>query len=393
MRLRPLLVVGTRAEAVKMAPVALACRAAGSAIDAALCTTGQHGELVADVLAHFACPAQFDLAAMRPRQSLAQLTARLVARLDRLAARLRPDCLVAVGDTNTVLATALVACSRRCPLVHVEAGLRTGNLQAPWPEEFNRRVTTLAATLHCAATPAAAARLIDEGIAPAQIRVTGNTAIDALQWSLASAARDRRERPPWISELGSRRLVLVTCHRRESFGRTLAGIVRAIRVLAKRQPDVVFIWPVHPNPHVVAAAGALERLPNVWLLPPLGYGDFVELMRRAELILTDSGGIQEEAPSLGVPCLVLREVTERPEAVECGANELVGTAPEAIVRRCSERLRIPRLVSASHVNPYGDGHAAERIVEWMLSALHPALARLGGAAPAATPNNSQASSR
>lgn len=357
MPLRPLLVVGTRAEAIKMAPVALACARRGAAVAPWLCLTGQHRDLVGEVLEHFGLAADFDLGCMAEDGNPATLAARLIERLDGLIGDLAPDYVVAVGDTTSVLAAAMAAFYRRRPLVHVEAGLRTDDLDAPWPEEFNRRVATIAATLHCAATGAAAERLRREGVADGHILVTGNTSIDALRWTLrrlgAAAGRDEPT-------------VLLTCHRRESFGAPLAGIVAAVAELARRFPEVLFTWPVHPNPCVGRALGPLAGIANVQLLPPAPYPGFVDLMRRARLILTDSGGVQEEAPTLGTPCLVLRDATERPEAIAAGMNELVGTSPAAILERASALLTAPRQRRAWRANPYGDGRAGERIVDWML---------------------------
>lgn len=375
MPLRPLLVLGTRAEAIKMAPIAQACARRKAAVAPWICTTGQHRELVAEALDHFQLRADFDLAVMEPNQDLARLTARLIERLDRVIADLNPDYVVAVGDTTSVLAATICSFYRRVKFVHVEAGLRTDDLDAPWPEEFNRRVATIGAALHCAATPAAAARLAREGVSPADILVTGNTSIDALRWTLKQSASDGwgraaarpRSAATRNSSVDAERMVLVTCHRRESFGPTLAGIVAAVAELAETFPDTLFCWPVHPNPSVRAATAPLAALANVELLPPAPYAGFVDLMRRATLILTDSGGVQEEAPTLGTPCLVLRDTTERPEAIASGANELVGTSPETIVARASALLQRRATKKKSGANPYGDGRAAERIVDWMLS--------------------------
>jgi UDP-N-acetylglucosamine 2-epimerase (non-hydrolysing) len=277
------------------------------------------------------------------------------------------------------MAAALAAFLRHIPLVHVEAGLRTGNLQAPWPEEMNRRVASLAATLHCAPTERAAANLRAEGIPPATIHVTGNTVIDALlhtrERERANAAHWRRQYPM----LADRRMVLITGHRRENLGNGgLQRVCQAVAALARRFTDVEFLYPVHLNPQVQSAVRPLlAGLPNVWLVEPASYPAFVWLMERSHLILTDSGGIQEEAPSLGKPVLVTRDTTERPEAVEAGAVELVGTDVERIITRAAVLLTDPAAHRIS-LNPYGDGHAAGRIVDLMLQSFphlspHPKL--------------------
>jgi UDP-N-acetylglucosamine 2-epimerase (non-hydrolysing) len=365
--LQPLIVLGTRPEAIKLAPVVRACRATQGQIAPIVCHTGQHRELVAPLLEYFDLRPGVLLDVMRPDQTLSGLTARLLEALDGVVQRHSPDCLIAQGDTTTCLAAALVAFYRRLPLVHVEAGLRTGNLDAPWPEEFNRRVVSLATTLHCAPTPRAAAALRQEGIADAAIAVTGNTVIDALLWTVSrrrAAANPEADR--LLARFGDRRLVLITGHRRESFGEGLRQILSAIVELARKYADVWFVYPVHPNPRVMEPVQALlSGLPNVVLLPPLDYPDFVGLLDRAAIVLTDSGGIQEEAPSLGKPVLVTRETTERPEAVESGWAELVGTDRSRIVAAVSRRLEQPALENGrpAQQNPFGDGHAAERIVE------------------------------
>ncbi|MEX2121731.1 MAG: UDP-N-acetylglucosamine 2-epimerase (non-hydrolyzing) [Pirellulales bacterium] len=367
--LRAFLTFGTRPEAIKMAPIIDECRRRSDEIETVVCLTGQHRELLAQVTDYFDIRADVDLAVMRPDQSPAEVTARCLAELDGQLARIRPHCVVAQGDTSTVMAAALAAFLRRIPLVHVEAGLRTGNLLSPWPEEMNRRVASLAATLHCAPTMRAAANLEAEGVLPSNIHVTGNTVIDAL---LSTRQRERANAAHWqrqFAMLGDRRLVLVTGHRRENLGAGLERVCQAIATLATRFPDVVFLYPVHLNPRVQSAVRPLlAGLANVQLVEPVGYPAFVWLMDRSHLILTDSGGIQEEAPSLGKPVLVTRDTTERPEAVEAGAVELVGTDVERIVSRTTLLLTDREAYAQRRidVNPYGDGQAARRIVELML---------------------------
>jgi UDP-N-acetylglucosamine 2-epimerase (non-hydrolysing) len=370
--LRPLLVIGTRPEAIKMAPVVQQCRTSAD-MTPVVCFTGQHREMLAQVAEYFGITADVDLALMRPNQGLTEFTSSCLQALHTTVQQHRPDCLVAQGDTTTVLCTAMVAFHSRLPLVHVEAGLRTGNLQAPWPEEFNRRVAGLTAALHCAPTQRAAENLLREGTPSQSVIVTGNTVIDALMWT---AERERgnggtrwREKHAALEE---RRMVLITGHRRENFGTGMEHICQAVRGLASRFPDVDFVYPVHLNPHVREPVfRLLGRLSNVHLVPPASYPEFVWLMDRATLILTDSGGVQEEAPSLGKPVLVMRETTERPEAVDAGAVELVGTRPERLMQAVANLLDNPQEYARRQIreNPYGDGRAAARIVAQMRSRL------------------------
>ena len=352
-----------------MAPVVHECRRRAGEVEAIVCLTGQHRRMLAQVIEYFDIRADVDLELMQPDQTLAGLTARCLESLDEVLMRVAPGCVAAQGDTTTVMAAALVAFYRRVPLVHVEAGLRTGNLQAPWPEELNRRVADLVTSLYCAPTPRAAQALLAEG-APAQaVHVTGNTVIDAL---LATIQRERASAGRWEAKyamLADRPMILITGHRRESFGQGFEEICRAIATLAKQFPHCEFVYPVHLNPHVQEPVRrVLGHRPNIHLLEPAAYPEFVWLMDRSTLILTDSGGVQEEAPSLGKPVLVMRHTTERPEAVEAGAARLVGTSAEAIVQGVATLLTDPAQYAACRIehNPYGDGHAAERIVDLML---------------------------
>ncbi len=359
-----LFVLGTRPEAIKLAPLVSACAQCDKIARSTVCTTGQHREMLAGVLEYFGVGVDVDLALMRRDQSLADLTARTLQGVRDTLLEQRPDCIVVQGDTTTAMAAALAAFYEHVPVVHVEAGLRTGNLLAPWPEELNRRIVTLSAAVHCAPTQRAADALAAEGVSPARIHVTGNTVVDAL---LATVARERQNSARWRAKhaaLGDAPLVLITGHRRENFGGGLARLCQAIGQLAAQFPRAQFIYPVHLNPSVQGTVrGALSGLPNVHLTPPAPYPEFVWLMDRAMLILTDSGGIQEEAPSLGTPVLVMRDSTERPEALASGLVELVGTRVEVIVERAGRLLSAPPdRERPAAANPYGDGQAAGRIV-------------------------------
>lgn len=364
--LRPLIVLGTRPEAIKLAPLILSCQQ-HVAVAPIVCSTGQHREMLDQVLGYFDIRPEIDLGLMKPGQTLAGLTAACIDALDRVVVEQNPDAIVVQGDTTTVMASSIVGFYRRIPIVHVEAGLRTGDLMAPWPEEFNRRVTGIVTTLHCAPTQGAADALRREQVSASSIRVTGNTVIDAL---LMAVKRERGRGDEWLQAypmVDRGPVLLVTGHRRESFGEGLANICGALRDLATRHQDLQIIYPVHLNPNVSGPVReSLAGLSNIHLMPPADYPLFVWLMDRATIVLTDSGGVQEEAPSLGHPVLVTREKTERPEAVEAGLAELVGTDREKIVARVSELLAAPKLMAPPAVNPYGDGNAAARIVAWML---------------------------
>jgi UDP-N-acetylglucosamine 2-epimerase (non-hydrolysing) len=350
--------IGTRPEAIKMAPVIRAFRAAPWARCRVL-FTAQHRELVAPMFAFFGIEPDIDLDIMRPDQSLVELTSRLLPAVHDAIARERPDMVLAQGDTTTVLATALASFYRGIPFAHVEAGLRTGRLSAPFPEEANRVLAGHLSALHFAPTASARDNLIREGISDDSIIVTGNTVIDAL---LLAASRDV---PIGVDLDPAKRTILVTAHRRDSFGEPIRRICRAVAELHERFPDVEVIWPVHPNPSVKPVVErALSGLPRVRLCAPLAYGPFVAAMKRATLILTDSGGVQEEAPALGKPVLVLREESERPEAIASGVARLVGHDPDAILSEASRLLHDPDAYRsmARGVSPYGDGRASQRIV-------------------------------
>lgn len=341
-------VVGTRPEAIKLAPVVLAVRAAGAAVR--LCATGQHQTLAADALSWFGLAP--DLGLGPHPADLDGLCGSLLTGIGAALAAERPDRVIVQGDTISALAGALAAHHHCLPVAHVEAGLRTGDLAAPWPEEGNRRLIAALADLHFAPTAGAAAALRAENVPAAAIRVTGNTGIDALRWM-----RERRAAP--APRADRRKLILVTCHRRESFGPGLARIAEALRTIAAR-PDVLIALPLHPNPAVRAALGGLA---GIRLLTPLAYPEFVQWLAAAHIVLTDSGGVQEEAPALGVPVLVLRDTTERPEGIAAGTARLVGTCTRRIVAETCRLLDDPTAhaaMSRAH-SPYGDGQAAQRI--------------------------------
>ena len=361
---RALLVIGTRPEAIKMAPVVQACRLHESGVEPVVCFTGQHSEMLTQVADYFGIESDVDLKLMRPNQTLAGLTARALEGLDEALVRFQPDCVVAQGDTTSVMVASMAAFYRQLPFVHVEAGLRTGNIQSPWPEEFNRRVVGLTTALHCAPTKRAAQNLLAEGASPQLVKVVGNTVIDALLWTVS---RERRRDAEWrekYAALGERRMVLITGHRRENFGEKFEDICGAIKTLAQRFDDVAFVYPVHLNPNARAPVfRMLGDQRNVQLIDPAPYPEFVWLMDRSHLVLTDSGGVQEEAPSLKKPVLVMRDSTERQEAVDAGAARLVGTSQSAIVNAAHELLTDEHAYARcqAEANPYGDGWSAARI--------------------------------
>lgn len=362
--MRILTIVGTRPEAIKMAPVIreLACHP--DSVQSIVCSTGQHREMLQQMFALFNITPDVELDIMQPDQSPSLVAARVLQGLDPLLQRLQPDWLLVQGDTTTVMAAALAAHHRRVRVGHVEAGLRTYDRANPFPEEMNRVVADHVSDLHFAPTPQARDNLLREGIDAGSIFVTGNTVIDAL---LSIAGQPA---PPEVDRLlsGDRQTILVTAHRRENHGPALEQICHALCQLAARG-DVHIIYAVHPNPHVWEPVHqALAAVPAITLVPSLQYASLVHLMKRCRLILTDSGGIQEEAPSLGVPVLVLRQTTERPEAIDAGAAMLVGTDAAAIVAHASRLLDDDHAHSqmARAVNPYGDGSAARKIVSILL---------------------------
>ncbi|SIP96185.1 UDP-N-Acetylglucosamine 2-epimerase [Aquipseudomonas alcaligenes] len=349
-----------------MAPLLHALQADGG-FEVRLCVTAQHRQMLDEVLALFELSADHDLDAMTEGQSLNGLCARLLEGLDGVLAAEQPDLVLVHGDTSTCAMASLAAFQRGIPLAHIEAGLRTGNLQAPWPEEANRRLTTLLATLHFAPTESARRNLLAEGVADSAICVTGNTVVDALLWVCRHLqALDWRPAEGPLAQLPEAEpLVLITGHRRENFGAGFEQICEALAELARRYPQVRFVYPVHLNPQVRDPVyRLLGGIANLQLLPPQDYRHFVWLMQRASLILTDSGGVQEEAPSLHRPVLLMRATTERPEAVAAGCVRLVGTDAAHIVAEVSRLLDDPSAAQAmrSAGNPYGDGLACSRIL-------------------------------
>jgi UDP-N-acetylglucosamine 2-epimerase (non-hydrolysing) len=368
-----LTVFGTRPEAIKMAPVVMRLQR-NPAVEHKLCVTAQHRQMLDQVLQLFELKPDFDLNVMRPNQSLGQLSARILEGLDPVLASWEPDLVLVHGDTSTTFLATLASFYRRIPVGHVEAGLRTGNLQSPWPEEANRVLTGQLATFHFSPTTQAADNLLRAGVSEEKVWVTGNTVIDAL--FLVKQRLDSDEalregcatRFPFLNP--SRRLVLITGHRRESFGDGFQRICEAIRIAAQEHPEVDWVYPVHLNPNVMEPVNRiLGSLCNVHLIEPLDYLPFVYLMDRSHVILTDSGGVQEEAPSLGKPVLVMRDNTERPEAVAAGTVQLVGTRTEKILAGLRSLLNDSeayRAMAHAH-NPYGDGLASERIESILLS--------------------------
>ena len=362
-------VLGTRPEAIKMAPVIRELESHSDRVRSVVCSVGQHREMLDQVLQLFQIKPDYELELMQANQTLSQLTAASFTALDKVVSETKPDWVCAQGDTTTVFVAAMVAFYHRIAFGHVEAGLRTGDRQNPFPEELNRRIADMVASLYFAPTERARQGLLREGFPERDIHVTGNTVVDALN-DVAAREYDWRSGPLSTLPL-DRRLVLITAHRRESFGEPFRKLCLAIRELAHTfaGDSVHFVYPVHLNPNVQQPVRKiLSGLPNVSLIEPLDYLSLVHLMKRSTLILTDSGGIQEEAPSLRVPVLVMRDATERPEGVEAGVVRLVGTQRCRIVKEAERLLRDPvaRERMATGVNPYGDGKAAARIVSILL---------------------------
>jgi UDP-N-acetylglucosamine 2-epimerase (non-hydrolysing) len=375
MSLKILCVFGTRPEAIKMAPLAMAL-AVDKRFEAKVCVTGQHREMLDQVLDLFGLKPSYDLSVMRPGQDLSDITTAVLQGMKTVLGEFRPDMVLVHGDTATTFAATLAAYYQQIPVAHVEAGLRTGNLYSPWPEEANRKLTGALATIHFAPTETSRHNLLREGIDPAAIHVTGNTVIDALLEVVAKLdttevlQKQLREQFAFLRE--GKRVILVTGHRRESFGDGFERICQALAETAKAFPDVEIVYPVHLNPNVREPVNRLlAGIENIHLIEPLDYLPFVYLMNRAYLILTDSGGIQEEAPSLGKPVLVMRDTTERPEAVDAGTVRLVGTEVEAISSNLHTLLTDPQAyqrMSFAH-NPYGDGKACARIIDGLTKSL------------------------
>lgn len=364
-RFKVLLVFGTRPEAIKMAPVIKALKGAPE-IDVRVCVTAQHREMLDQVLSLFEIVPDHDLDLMKPGQGLFEITSGALVGLKEVFSKASPDLVLVHGDTTTTLSASLAAYYERIPVGHVEAGLRTGNIYSPWPEEVNRKVAGAITRLHFAPTEKSKQNLLAENTPEEHIFVTGNTVIDALFDVVKKLESDHRKSEQFDESLGidpSKKMVLITGHRRESFGEGFRRICDALVELASRE-DVQIVYPVHLNPNVRGpVAERLGSLERVNLIPPQDYLPFVNLMRRAEIILTDSGGVQEEAPSLGKPVLVMRDTTERPEAIDAGTVRLVGTDSELIVEEVTNLLDdrdAYEIMSRAH-NPYGDGQASDRI--------------------------------
>lgn len=369
--MRVLTVFGTRPEAIKMAPLALRLKA-DSRFESRVCVTAQHRHMLDQVLALFDLEPDFDLNVMKPGQSLAALTGRVLSGVEEVLQSFKPDLVLVHGDTSTTFAASLAAYYQQIPVAHIEAGLRTGDIYSPWPEEGNRKLTGALTQLHFAPTNTARDNLLREGIPESNIYVTGNTVIDALlstREKIHGSAALRSEFEEQFSFLdSSKRLILVTGHRRESFGSGFERICHALNSIVETHPDTEIVYPVHLNPQVQEPVlRLLADRPRIHLIQPQDYLPFVYLMDRAYLLLTDSGGIQEEAPSLGKPVLVMRDTTERPEAISAGTVRLVGTDVERIVEEVSLLLTDSenyQRMSKAH-NPYGDGQACSRIVDFL----------------------------
>ena len=368
---RQLLIFGTRPEAIKMAPLVKLLQS-DPRCDAQVCVTAQHREMLDQVLDLFAIEPEFDLNLMKPGQGLYEITANALMGLKPVLEEVQPDIVLVHGDTTTTLSASLAAYYARIPVGHVEAGLRTGNIYSPWPEEINRKVTGAITQLHFAPTQGSRTNLLAENVSEQAITVTGNTVIDALLDVVSKLESDTDLSAKFDVEFGldpNKRMILVTGHRRESFGGGFERICDALAQLANRE-DCEIVYPVHLNPNVQGPVEQnLANLPRVKLIPPQDYLPFVHLMRRADIILTDSGGVQEEAPSLGKPVLVMRDTTERPEAVEAGTVKLVGTDTDLIVSETTRLLDDASAyaqMSQAH-NPYGDGQACGRIRDAILT--------------------------
>jgi len=374
---RVLLVFGTRPEAIKMAPLVLEFQKYSKDIEAKVCVTAQHREMLDQVLEIFDIKPDYDLNIMKPGQDLYDVTSRILLGMKEVLSSYKPDVVLVHGDTTTTLATALSAFYQKIPVGHVEAGLRTGDIYSPWPEEANRKLTGTLTTYHFAPTQTSQANLLAEGIDTDNIYVTGNTVIDALLWVLDKINNtdslknklSQKVLAQFTAFESKNRFVLITGHRRENFGQGFLDMCTGIKTLAQTHKDVNFVYPVHLNPNVQKPVlELLSGIENVYLIDPLDYEPFVYLMSKSYVILTDSGGIQEEAPSLGKPVLVMRDTTERPEAVDAGTVKLIGTNTENIINEVTKLLNDKseyERMSKSH-NPYGDGKACEKIIKTLL---------------------------
>lgn len=360
---RILLVFGTRPEAIKMAPVVKELISRPDEFEVRVCVTGQHREMLDQVLDVFDIHPDYDLHIMQANQDLYDVTSRILLAMRDVLKQENPDMVLVHGDTTTSSVAALAAFYQQIPVGHVEAGLRTNNIYSPWPEEMNRQLNGRLCTWHFAPTERARQNLLSENVQDSHIFVTGNTVIDALQWVALSG----KAVAPQIGRDETRRMVLITGHRRENFGIGLEHICHAINNLAKRLEDVDFVYPIHLNPNIQNPVYQIidGSLSNIYLLKPLSYLEFVAMMQQSTLILTDSGGIQEEAPAFGKPVLVMRDTTERPEAIEAGVAHLVGTDQISIETAVAELLtnKVAYQTMSNAVNPFGDGHAAKRIAD------------------------------
>ena len=377
-----LLVFGTRPEAIKMAPLVIEFKRHSEQFETKVCVTGQHREMLDQVLDLFQIVPDYDLNIMKPNQDLYDVTSRVLLGMGNVLKEVKPDVVFVHGDTTTSMAAALAAFYQQIPVAHVEAGLRTGNIYSPWPEEMNRSITGRIATFNFAPTICSKGNLLKENVDEKSILVTGNTIIDALHWVVNKMEYDSQLRNDVKREVNligydtdrlgfGRRMVLITGHRRENFGDGFLNICHAIGDLAVKYPEVDFVYPMHLNPNVRKPVMEIlgNDIPNVFLIEPLQYLQFVYLMEKSYIVLTDSGGIQEEAPGLGKPVLVMRDTTERPEAVEAGTVALVGADREKIEQSVSSLLDDSVLYErmSKAVNPYGDGKACKRIVDYFLA--------------------------
>ena len=389
MKKKVMLVFGTRPEAIKMAPLVKAFQKHPEEVETVVCVTGQHREMLDQVLRIFNVVPDYDLNIMKSGQDLYDITSRVVLGMRDVLKESQPDVVLVHGDTTTSMAAALAAFYLQIPVGHVEAGLRTHNIYSPWPEEMNRQITGRIATFNLSPTALSRQNLLEEGVSEDKIIVTGNTVIDALHMMVERIKSDATLSATLQSELksrgydvgrladGTRRMVLITGHRRENFGEGFKHICQAIKTLSERYPEVDFVYPMHLNPNVrrpikEVLGDALTADNNLFFIEPLEYLDFVFLMEKSNIVLTDSGGIQEEAPGLGKPVLVMRDTTERPEALEAGTVKLVGTDYDKIVSHISQLLdsREHYEQMSKAVNPYGDGLACSRIVEHIIESIH-----------------------
>lgn len=373
-RTKILIVFGTRPEAIKMAPIVKELKERTNKFEVAVCVTAQHRHMLDQVLDLFKIKPEFDLDIMQEKQSLSEITSRVLAGVERVVDEYQPDIVLVHGDTTTTFAASLASFYKQVPVGHVEAGLRTGNIYAPWPEEMNRKLTSALSTYYFAPTKKSRENLLQENIPEDRVFITGNTVIDALfdvvgYLKSSNLKKEMESMFPFLD--ASKRLILVTGHRRENFGEGFENICKALQQISRRE-DVEIVYPVHLNPNVQEPVNRLlSGRSNIFLIDPLDYLPFVYLMERSYLIITDSGGVQEEAPSLGKPVLVMRESTERPEAVEAGTVLLVGTDTNKIVSLTGKLLDSTgfyREMSMAH-NPYGDGEAAKRIMEVLENAI------------------------